>query len=138
MTSLDSLAQDMLKTAGLYCTKARLCVIKALLHVPRPITQEQITQALDKPFDRVTIYRTLDSLVKANLVHKVFLEERACHYELAHHCSSTQCHPHFTCTQCGQTHCLTDLKLPLARSPHNGFAIQRQQVRLEGLCPQCQ
>ncbi|MCF7975991.1 MAG: transcriptional repressor [Phycisphaerae bacterium] len=135
MKALESHAKNMLKAAGLYCTRARLCVIMALLRENRPITQEQITQALDAPFDRVTIYRTLDSLGKADLVHRVFLEERACHYELSHHCSKTQCHPHFTCTQCGQTHCLTDLKLPLAH--HHGYVIQRQQVRLAGLCPQC-
>ncbi len=138
MSTLDSQAQDMLKNAQLYCTKARLCVIKALLHADRPIKQEQIAQALDGTFDRVTLYRTLDSLARADLVHKVFLEERACHYELAHHCSKTQCHPHFTCSQCGQTHCLTDLVIPLAHSPHHGFLIQRQQVRLEGICPSCQ
>ncbi len=138
MSTLDSQAQSMLKDAKLYCTKARLCVIRVLLHANRPIKQDQIAQALGDTFDRVTIYRTLDSLVKANLVHKVFLEERACHYELAHLCSKTQCHPHFTCSQCGQTHCLTDLAIPLARSPHHGFVIQRQQVRLEGICPACQ
>jgi len=138
MNALDSQAKDMLKTAGLYCTKARVSVIRALLRANRPVTQDQVTQRLDETFDRVTVYRTLDSLTKANLVHKVFLEERACHYELAHHCSKTQCHPHFTCASCGQTHCLTDLDIPLAHSPHNGFLIQRQQVRLEGLCPKCQ
>ena len=138
MNPVDAQARDMLKSPGLYCTKARLGVIKALLHANRPITQEQVTQALDDTFDRVTIYRTLDSLTRADLVHKVFLEERACHYELAHHCSESQCHPHFTCSQCGQTHCLTDLTIPLAHSPHHGFLIQRQQVRLEGLCPTCQ
>ena len=138
MNALDSQAKGMLKTAGLYCTKARVSVIRALLRVNRPVTQDQVTQRLDDSFDRVTVYRTLDSLTKANLVHKVFLEERACHYELAHHCSKTQCHPHFTCSSCGQTHCLTDLDIPLAHSPHNGFLIRRQQVRLEGLCPTCQ
>lgn len=138
MNSLNAQAKDMLKAADLYCTKARMSVIKALLQVNRPVTQDQVTQRLDGTFDRVTIYRTLDSLTRANLVHKVFLDERASHYELAHHCSKTQCHPHFTCSACGQTHCLTDLAIPLAPSPHKGFLIQRQQVRLEGLCPTCQ
>jgi hypothetical protein len=27
--------------------------------------------------------------------------------------------------------------LPMAKSPHKGFVIRRQQVRLEGLCPTC-
>ena len=31
----------------------------------------------------------------------------------------------------------SELKIPMAQSPHKGFQIQRQQVRLEGLCPIC-
>ena len=50
MTSLDSLAQDMLKTAGLYCTKARLCVIKALLLALLEPTKTLQTLELDGDF----------------------------------------------------------------------------------------
>jgi hypothetical protein len=32
---------------------------------------------------------------------------------------------------------LTDIMLPMAVSPHNGFVIKRQKVHLEGLCPGC-
>ncbi len=70
-------------------------------------------------------------------VHKVFVDKRARHYELAHHCTEHQCHPHFTCTSCGQTHCLTEISVPMAKSPPKGFIIHRQQIRLEGLCPAC-
>ena len=76
-------------------------------------------------------------LLKADLVHRAYVDERAAYYELSHDCSKEQCHPHFTCTNCGQTHCLTELEIPMAESPHQGFQIQRQQVRLEGLCPLC-
>ena len=102
------------------------------------LSQDQIARLLGKKhFDKVTIYRTLESLLKVGLVHKAFIEKRACHYELAHNCTASQCHPHFTCTSCGKTHCLTEISLPMAKSPHKGFVIQRQQVRLEGLCPAC-
>ncbi|MHC4464097.1 MAG: hypothetical protein ACYS30_22105, partial [Planctomycetota bacterium] len=66
-----------------------------------------------------------------------FMAKRAQHFELAHKCSENQCHPHFTCTSCGSTHCLTEMSPPMAKSPHKGFVIHRQQVRLEGLCPAC-
>ena len=115
MSSLDAKAQAMLKETGLYCTGARLEVIKSLLKAKSPITPDQIVENLRNRVDRVTVYRILNTLFAADLVHKVFLEERACHYELSHHCTNQQCHPHFTCTSCGRTRCLTDLKMPLTR-----------------------
>ena len=83
------------------------------------------------------MYRTLESLVEAGLVHRAFMQNRAWHFELADHCTEKQCHPHFTCTNCGVTSCLTEISLPMATIPHKGFIISRQQVRLEGLCPAC-
>ena len=135
---LDLQARRTLTAANLYCTAGRVAVLRALLRADKPLRQDQIAKRLGKKrFDKVTIYRTLESLLKVGLVHKAFMAERAWHFELAHNCSETQCHPHFTCTNCGSTHCLTGMSLPMARSPHKGFHIHRQQTRLEGLCPAC-
>lgn len=140
MTKSDSdmQARRMLKTAKLYCTESRLTVLEILAKADKPLSQEQIAgRSGKKHFDKVTIYRTLESLLQAGLVHKAFMEKRAWHFELAHNCTEHQCHPHFTCSSCGDTHCLTEISLPMAKSPHQGFVIHRQQVRLEGLCPKC-
>lgn len=135
---LDLQARRMLTAANLYCTAGRVAVLRTLLRADKPLRQDQIANRLGKKhFDKVTIYRTLESLLKVGLVHKAFVAERAWHFELARNCSETQCHPHFTCTNCGSTHCLTGMSLPMARSPHKGFHIHRQQTRLEGLCPAC-
>ncbi len=135
---LDLQSCTMLKAAKLYCTKCRVAILKVLVRATRPLSRAQIAQRLGKQhFDKVTIYRTLESLLKVGLVHKAFIAKRAWHFELAHKCSESQCHPHFTCTNCGSTHCLTEMSPPMAKSPHKGFIIHRQQVRLEGLCPAC-
>ena len=135
---LDDKARQMLRRAKLYCTEARIAILRALLETARPIRQDQITpQSARGTFNRVTVYRTLESLVEAGLVHRVFTQDRAWYFELADHCSEKQCHPHFTCTHCGVTHCLTDTSLPMAKISQKGFIIYRQQVRLEGLCPAC-
>jgi Fe2+ or Zn2+ uptake regulation protein len=135
---LDKKARHMLKGAELYCTEARIAILKVLMQAPSPLRQNEIAARLKaKALNKVTIYRTLQSLVEAGLVHRAFLQKRAWHFELAHHCSATQCHPHFTCLSCGHTHCLTGISLPMAESPYKGFVISRQQVRLEGLCPSC-
>lgn len=137
-TKPDKQAREMLKAAKLYCTKHRITIIKVLLRARRPLSQEQIARCCGKKnFDKVTIYRILESLLKVGLIHKAFIDKRASHFELAHNCTDKQCHPHFTCTNCGRTHCLMDMSLPMAASMHNGFLIHHQKVLLEGLCPEC-
>jgi Fur family ferric uptake transcriptional regulator len=134
----DSKARKMLKAAKLYRTECRAAILKMLLEAGKPLNHEQITQRLGKKcFNKVTIYRTLESFCEAGLVHKAFMQKRAWHFESAQDCSESQCHPHFTCTNCGVTHCMTGMTLPMVKSPHKGFIIRRQQVRLEGLCPAC-
>lgn len=131
-------AAELLSSVKLRRTGPRAAILGVLLGADKPITQDHIAAKLgaNAP-DKVTIYRTLESLLTTGLVHKAFLRQRAWHFELAHNCTESQCHPHFTCTDCGDTHCLTDVSLPLARGTKNGFVISRQQVQLEGLCPKC-
>jgi len=134
----DDNARNMLKRARLYCTEARIAILKVLLLAARPLRQDQVAEQVAPPaMNKVTVYRTLESLVAAGLVHRAFTQDRAWYFELADHCTDRQCHPHFTCTHCGVTHCLTDISLPMARIPQRGFVIHRQQVQLEGLCPAC-
>lgn len=137
-SNLEKKAKDMLKSASLYCTKSRIAILMVLMKAKSPLNQDQISQqSAGTHFDKVTIYRTLESLLEVGLVHKAFTAERTWHFELAHNCTEKQCHPHFTCTNCGNTHCMMDISLPMAKSPHKGFIIQHQAVRLEGLCPAC-
>ena len=134
----DSQTRKTLKAAKLYRTECRTALLKVLLKADKPLNQEQIAQRLGKKrFDKVTIYRTLESFCEAGLVHRAFMQKRAWHFESAQDCSESQCHPHLTCTNCGDTHCLTEMTLPMAKSPHKGFIIRRQEIRLEGLCPTC-
>jgi Fur family ferric uptake transcriptional regulator len=131
-------AKQLLTAVKLRQTRQRIAVLKTLMDSLKPLTQDQIATKLGrKAPDKVTIYRVLEKLFDAGLVHRAFLCQRTWHYELAHNCTENQCHPHFTCIDCGDTHCLTEVTLPMAKSPQNGFVFQRQQVRLEGLCPRC-
>jgi Fur family ferric uptake transcriptional regulator len=127
-----------LKAAKLRRTQARASILNVLLAAKKPLNQAQIAKKIAKQRpNKVTIYRTLKSLIDAGLVHQAFLRERTRHFELAHNCSEKQCHPHFFCTNCGDTSCLIDIKVPMVSAEHRGFLINRQQVHLEGLCPNC-
>mgnify|MGYP000950565691 CR=1 FL=1 len=134
---LEDKARHMLKEARLYCTEARVAILHVLLEAAGPLRQDQIARWESHRLNKVTVYRTLDSLAEAGLVHRAFTQNRAWHFELADHCSEKQCHPHFTCTNCGVTRCMTDICLPMAKIPQKGYILSRQQVRLEGLCPAC-
>lgn len=130
--------QKLLRSARLRVTGPRVAILGVLSAADKPVTHEQIRAALGpKGPNKVTIYRVLDRLLAAGLVHKAFLQERTWHFELAANCSRQQCHPHFNCTSCGSTHCLTEMSPEMAQSPYKGFIIQRQQIQLEGLCPDC-
>lgn len=130
-------AKTLLKEAGLYCTAARVAIVEVLAQAEHPLSQEQIDHMLDTHVDKVTIYRTITSLMQANLLHRAYVDQQTAYYELAHHGGEKQSHPHLKCTLCGRTFCLPDLEIPFAKSPHQGFTIKRQQVLLEGLCPEC-
>ena len=130
--------KDILKSAGLRLTRARMEVLAVLCQANKPITHEQIRKKLgiDAP-NKVTIYRVLDRFSDNGLVHKAFLRDRKWHFELRDYCAQKQCHPHFTCTQCGRTECMPEISVPMTKSSRKGLVINYQSVQLEGLCQQC-
>ncbi|OHB60625.1 MAG: hypothetical protein A2168_00345 [Planctomycetes bacterium RBG_13_50_24] len=130
--------ENLLNSAGLRRTGARIAILSALMHTHKPLTQEQIAAKLGAAIaDKVTIYRTLERFCKLGLVHKAFMQKRAWHFELANKCTESQCHPHFTCKKCGVISCLVGLPVSIVKGLKKGFVIHRQRVQLEGLCPRC-
>ena len=130
--------ESLLKRTGLRRTEPRVAILAALLGARVPQTANQLAVKLAEAGpNRVTIYRVLENFVEAGLVHKAFLRKRTWHFEPAHNCTKQQCHPHFTCTNCDETSCLTEISMPMAKSPYKGFVIGRQRVQFEGLCPDC-
>ena len=136
--NLKKEAEKILRTGNLNHTKAQVLIMQELLRANSPLSREELSEKLghNSP-DKATIYRITERLCAKNLVHKVYLRGRAWKYELALNCMEKQCHPHFTCTNCGETFCLTGLFLPLIKGLKKGFVVHRQQVRIEGLCSSC-
>ena len=140
MTHLPKTAgtDEMLKKAGLRKTLPRVEILKVLINAKEPVTQQQISQVLsDYSPNKVTVYRTLECFLENGIVHKAFVKDRTAYFELGHNCSEKQCHPHFTCKNCHRTHCLTNVKMPMAKIEEAGFSIEHQKVELDGLCPKC-
>lgn len=129
---------NLLGSVKLRRTGPRRTILEVLLSARRPQTVDEIMTAMRKGgVNKVTVYRTLESMVGAGLVHRAFVHKRAEHFELADRCTDAQCHPHFTCRKCGVTKCLIGVSAPLVRGLGKGYILQRQQTRLEGICPRC-
>jgi Fe2+ or Zn2+ uptake regulation protein len=131
-------AKRLLKGGNLNRTAAQVRILEELLRAKSPLSGEEIVVRLgsQRP-DKATVYRIMERLDAAGLVHKVYLNLRAWKYELARNCGEKQCHPHFTCSRCGQTYCLHGLFPPLVKGLEKGFVVHRQQIRIEGLCAAC-
>lgn len=135
---MNQKAVALLNSVNLRQTQPRVAILTVLLKAGAPLSQEQIAEQIGTASpNKTTIYRNLMSLVDKNLVHQAYLEERTRHYELAHHCGKHQCHPHFTCSACQRTECLPEVSMPLVELP-DAYVMQRQQVRVEGICRECQ
>jgi Fur family ferric uptake transcriptional regulator len=130
-------AAALLNSVDLRQTQPRVAILTVLLKADAPLSQDQIAEQIGASApNKTTIYRTLMNLVEKDLVHQAYLEERTRHYELAHHCGKHQCHPHFTCSICQHTRCLPEVDMPLVELPEN-YVMERQQVRIEGICDAC-
>ena len=128
----------LLRGHGLRLTPTRQSVLGVLLRAARPMSRQEIVATLkeERP-DAVTVYRALERLADAGLVHQTYLEDRHRRYEAAHRCREDRCHPHFTCRVCRRTSCMEDAVVPLVKNLAAGYVLERQKVLVEGLCPTC-
>lgn len=105
--------------------------------------------------DRVTLYRTLDCLLAAQIVHKIAGKDRVFRYSLGARTDAAEAsdtfshhHAHFHCNQCGRIFCLTntiwqsanaaDWQQQAQQELGQDFRIQQMDLSLTGLCSQCQ
>lgn len=130
--------EKMLSSAGLRRTNPRKTILNVLDKAKRPLSQDEISKRIENSTpDRVTVYRCLEKFIECGLVHLAYINDRISYYELSDRCTHKQCHPHFTCLNCGQTSCMESASIPIAKGISKGFKVQRQKVQLEGICPNC-
>jgi Fur family ferric uptake transcriptional regulator/Fur family zinc uptake transcriptional regulator len=124
---------------GLRKTKARNCVLQVLGKAERPLSHQEIAaQPETRSLDRVTLYRTLTTLRKARLIHRVHGIDGVWRYR-GQQCRSGKCggdHIHFLCIECNQMSCLPEQSLPWVREPE-GAEILGKQLLVYGRCARC-
>jgi Fur family ferric uptake transcriptional regulator len=132
--------KDRLRELGLRVTGARLDVLKTLHDSPLPMTAQHVLEAVAElgPTDRVTVYRTLNSLVDLGIAHRVDPGDRTWRFGLLakdHHQ-----HAHFVCDDCGSIRCLEEALITVSmkgRPTSDRFKVKQQDVYLHGTCETC-
>jgi Fur family ferric uptake transcriptional regulator/Fur family zinc uptake transcriptional regulator len=140
MTQGKVMATDqLLDAAGLRRTKARALVLEMLNSVDRPLSHQEIAAAPDiGSLDRVTLYRTLTTLQRAGLLHRVQGVDGVWRFR-GHRTRTGKCggnHIHFLCLECGRMSCLPEQSLPWVKEPE-GAEVFGKQLVVYGLCATC-
>ncbi len=134
-------ATKILHAAGLRRTPVRTGVIELLAASKRPVDVASVVEKLPGGTDVVTVYRTLNTLVKKKLARRVRGEDRSWLYELINHTPGhDHVHAHFVCDSCGVVECLPDIQAPSLPKPTKiarGYDITKQELTLHGTCPKC-
>lgn len=137
--------REMLRRAGLRRTPFREALLELLSKEACPLSHGEIGERIEAPEfpggesrDRVTLYRALEALEQAHLVHRIQGVDGVWRFR-AHDAEAPRCpggHPHFLCTVCGRMWCLEAQPLPKVVVPE-GAEVTGKQLVVYGRCAEC-
>ena len=128
--------KKQLAAKGYRLTKPRQEIFEILSHEPQSVTE--IITRLEKKnikIDKVTVYRTLASFVKLQLVEETQFKNKVSVYELADH----EHHHHVQCEKCGKIEdiCFDEELLLQTAEKKSSFQIISHHLEFFGLCKKC-
>lgn len=131
---------DILKKNQLSVTAGRKKILELFLKSPGALAHADIEKNTDAAFDRVTVYRTLQTFVDKGIIHNIPTTDNSIVYALCkddceqgHHHDN---HVHFTCDHCGKIICLDDVIVPEVKLPF-GFKPKHAEMVVNGTCGDC-
>ena len=132
---------DILRRNSLSVTESRKKILNLFLNVQGALAHGDIERKAGEKFDRVTVYRTLQTFVEKGIIHTIPTTDNSVRYALCkdnctegHHHDD---HVHFICHQCGATLCLEDVVVPEIKM-RKGFSVNEIEVVVKGICLDCQ
>jgi len=130
----------LLKKNQLSVTEGRKKILQLFLDQPGALSHGDIEKKAGERFDRVTIYRTLQTFVDKGIIHTIPTADNSVRYALCKDdCSEGHHHDHhihFVCEKCHQTFCLDDVVTPAIKLPR-GYSAGHVEVVVEGICRNC-
>ena len=131
---------DILKKNGLSVTDSRKKILDLFLTSNGALAHADIERNTANAFDRVTVYRTLQTFTDKGIIHQIPTTDNNVLYALCkqnceegHHHDN---HVHFICQQCNTTNCLEHVTVPEVKLP-NGFEATQSAMLVWGICKNC-
>jgi len=131
---------SILKKNHLSVTDGRKQILTLFLKSPGALAHADIEKNTDAAFDRVTVYRTLQTFVDKGIIHHIPTVDNSILYALCkdnceegHHHDN---HVHFICDECNKTICLDDVIIPEVKLP-KGFKPKHTEMVVNGICDDC-
>jgi Fur family peroxide stress response transcriptional regulator len=132
------LFERICRERGLPITVQRRIILETTLSLGNHPTAEQIHAAVADRIDgisRTTVYRTLETLVRLDLITK------ACHPGgVTRYDRRTEIHHHLICLRCDEVVDISNARfdaLPIPDTSEYGFEVADHRVQLRGICKQC-
>jgi Fur family ferric uptake transcriptional regulator len=131
---------DILKQSGLSVTESRKRILDLFLETDGALAHADIEKNTASAFDRVTVYRTLQTFVEKGIIHQIPTTDNSILYALCkHNCEQGHHHDnhvHFICSNCDKTICLDEVTVPEVKLPKN-FTKQQSAMVVTGICEEC-
>ncbi len=131
---------DILKKNQLSVTEGRKKILELFINSDGALAHADIEKSTGEMFDRVTVYRTLQTFVDKGIIHLIPTTDNSILYalckdncEAGHHHDN---HVHFICDACNKTICLEEVTVPQVKLP-NGFKPDHAQMVVSGVCGDC-
>ena len=131
---------DILHRRQLSSTESRRKILTLFLNTEDALTHGDIEKEVGDKYDRVTIYRTLQTFEEKGIIHSIPTADNSIKYALCKECEEGHHHDdhvHFICTACDKTICLDDVVSPKIDLPR-GYVAENVQVVIQGICKDCQ
>lgn len=131
---------ELLKKNHLSVTGGRRKILELFLQQDGALSHSDIEKRAGEKFDRVTVYRTLQTFLEKGLIHSIPSPDNSLRYALCKEgCSAGHHHDdhvHFICTSCGNTVCLEEVTIPPIKLT-GGYVIEQVEMLISGVCKSC-
>jgi len=137
--NISNRLNDILRRKHLSITDSRKKILSLFLSSQDALAHGDIESKAGEKFDRVTVYRTLQTFVEKGIIHSIPTADNSIRYALCKDCEEGHHHDdhvHFVCTNCNRTICLDDIVSPKIDLPE-GYIAENVQVVINGICKEC-
>lgn len=130
--------KKLLKNHHLRITDCRIDVLEKFHNTDHALSFKDLEDELDD-YDRVTLYRTLNSFIEQGLLHRIPNDSGMATYGLCREDCTEESHHHdhvhFKCNICGHVECLPNYHTPIIDLPD--YDIEESYLILNGVCKTC-